>query len=155
MSSSLTNENIPGMIYPTQKAMLSGNPRDSANTAMINANQSQANANKLMAGGKIKKKSYGGNSSQIVVPQYNMLYTPQGGTGTNPNDQIQINAKTSTQIHANSVYDKFASVKGGTKRRKSITKRRRGGNPNWHWGCMSGGRKKKSRKHTKSRKFRK
>lgn len=150
MSTSNATANIPGMMYPTQKAMLSGTPRDSANAAMTSANQSQANANKLMSGGKKKKyRIIGGDSgSQIVVPQYNMLYSPQGGVGTNPNDQIQANAQTSTQMNANSVYDNYATVKGGSKKR-------RGGNPDWHWGCMSGGKKRKSRKNKKSRKNRK
>ena len=72
-----------------------------------------------------------------------MLYEPQGGTGTNPNNQIQGNAQTSTQMAANQVYDNQATQMGGSKRRK-------GGNPNWLWGCMSGGKKKKkTRKNTK------
>jgi hypothetical protein len=51
---------------------------------------------------------------------------------------------------ANSVYDKQATKTGGSRRRN-------GGNPNWLWGCMSGGKKytRKSRKNKKSRKSRK
>jgi hypothetical protein len=162
MSTSNATANVPGMMYPTQKAMLAGTPRDSANVAMLTANQNQTTANKLMSGGKIKKTRYFGGdaSSQIVVPQYNMLYTPQGGVGTNPNDQIKINSQTSTQMNANSVYDKYASIKGGTRRRSTRrrgsrrrstrrggSRRRKGGNPDWSWGCMSGGKHKKSRKH--------
>jgi len=46
---------------------------------------------------------------------------------------------------------------GGSRRRRS----RKGGNPDWLWGCMSGGKKrsrkntKRSRKNRKSRKHRK
>jgi hypothetical protein len=147
-----SNQTVPGMIYPTQKAMLAGTPRDSAQAAQTSANQSQANANKLMAGGKLKRRYRGGDGA-IVVPQYNMLYTPQGGEGTNPNNQIQSNAQTSTQMSANRVYDNQATVKGGSRKRK-------GGNPDWLWGCMSGGKskgKRKSRRNKtkKSRKSRK
>jgi hypothetical protein len=144
-----SSQNIPGMEYPTQKAMLAGNPRDSAYTAMTNSNQNQANANKLMAGGKIKRTHKGGQNA-INVPQYQMLYEPQGGNGTNPNNQIQTNLQTSTQISANKVYDNYASIKGGSSRRK------KGGNTNWLWGCMSGGKhSKESKKHTRSKKSKK
>lgn len=144
-----TNNSIPGLISPTQKAMIGSNPSDSARLAAINKAEIQTNANKLMSGGKIRRrKYYGGNgqSENVVVPQYQMLYEPQGGNGTNPNNQIQGNAQTSTQMAANSVYDKQATKIGGSrrKRRRGIS----GGNPNWLWGCMSGG-KKKTRNHTK------
>jgi hypothetical protein len=141
---SSTNNSVPGMMYPTQKGMLAGNPRDSAMASMNNKAQLQAHANKTMAGGK--KKKYGG---AVVVPQMQMLYTPQGGPGSNPNDQITGNAKTSTQGFANAVDDKQATQMGGSRRRK-------GGNPNWLWGCMSGGKSKRIRKHSKrTRKHRK
>jgi hypothetical protein len=82
-----------------------------------------------------------------------MLYTPQGGPGTNPNDQMKSNAITQSQTNANSVYDKDALMKGGSRRK------RRGGNPNWLWGCMSGGKKcskrRRNKTHKKSRKSRK
>jgi hypothetical protein len=154
-----TNSSVPGLMMPTQKAMISGNPRDSAITSMNNNAQSQANANKALAGGKRRKsRSYQGGA--INAPQMQMLYAPQGGVGTNPNDQIKANSQTSTQMAANSVYDKQATqtsvpLKGGS------SKRRKGGNPNWLWGCMSGGKKytkkthkknKKSKKHRKHRK---
>lgn len=140
--------NVPGMMYPTQRAMLAGTPRDSANASLKQSNVSQANANKLMAGGKKKRNLFRGGDN-IIVPQYTMLYTPQGGVGTNPNNQIQANAQTSTQMSANSVYDNYATIRGGRKR-KSV----KGGNynPNWYWGCMSGGKYKKSKKIKKSKK---
>ena len=150
---STTNNSVPGMMYPTQKAMIGSNPADSARLTAVNKSASQAQANQLMAGGKIKKRRYRGGDGSIVVPQYTMLYQPQGGDGTNPNNQIQGNAQTSTQMSANSVYDNQATKTGGSRRRK-------GGNPNWIWGCMSGGRKrtrkhtKRTRKHKKSRKHR-
>jgi hypothetical protein len=152
---------IPGMIYPTQKGMPAGNPRDSAMVNMNNNAQNQANANAAMAGGKLKKrrKYRGGNvqtnssPQSITVPQYTMPYEPQGGNGTNPNNQIQQNAAISTQGFANSALDGAAFTKGGTRRtRRTIrTRRRKGGNPDWTWGCSSGGRKRRTKKAKKSR----
>ena len=110
--------NANGMMYPTTKGMVGSNPADSARVSMLNKAQSQTTANQLMAGGKVKRRRirYGGASS-IVVPQYQMLYEPQGGIGTNPNDQIQGNSQTSTQMNANAVYDSYATTfkKGGAK----------------------------------------
>ena len=140
-----TTNSVPGMMYPTQKAMIGSTPAESARLSAINKSASQAQANKLMAGGKLRKRRHIGGA--IAVPQYQMLYEPQGGTGTNPNNQIQAGAQTSTQMAANSVYDKQATKTGGSRRRN-------GGNPNWLWGCMSGG-KKYTRKNKKSRKSRK
>ena len=140
-----TTNSVPGMMYPTQKAMIGSTPADSARLSAINKSASQAQANKLMAGGKLRKRRHIGGA--VVVPQYQMLYEPQGGPGTNPNNQIQTGAQTSTQMAANSVYDNAATKIGGSRRRK-------GGNPNWLWGCMSGG-KKSTRKNKKSRKIRK
>ena len=156
MSTNNSNQNVPGMIYPTTKAMVGSNPADSARLTAVNKAQSQAAANSAMAGGKMKRKSkkHRGGASSIAVPQYQMLYEPQCGPGTNPNNQIQGNAQTSTQMSANSVYDAQASKMGGR------SKRRKGGNPDWVWGCMSGGKRRTSRrtsrrnKHKKSRKSR-
>ena len=149
-----TTNSVPGMMFPTQKAMIGSTPADSARLAAINKSASQAQANKLMAGGKLRKRRHIGGA--VVVPQYQMLYEPQGGPGTNPNNQIQAGAQTSTQMAANSVYDNAATKTGGSKR----SRRRKGGNPNWLWGCMSGGKKctrknKKSRKNRKNKKSRK
>ena len=140
---STTNNSVPGMMYPTQKAMIGSNPADSARLAAVNKSQMQADANKLMAGGKLKKRRHKGGA--IAVPQYQMLYEPQGGDGTNPNNQIQASSQRSTQMSANSTYDNQATQMGGSRKKK------RGGNPNWKWGCMSGG-KKRSKKYTRKNK---
>ena len=151
------NNTVPGMMVPTQKGMSSGNPRDSAMQSMNSNAQLQAKANNALAGGRNRKrKSYGG-ANDIAVPQYQMLYESQGGPGTNPNNQIQGNSQTSTQLAANAALDSGATKMGGSRRRRS----RKGGNPDWLWGCMSGGKKrtrkntKRSRKHRKSHKHRK
>ncbi|MCJ7800864.1 MAG: hypothetical protein MUP82_00735 [Candidatus Marinimicrobia bacterium] len=144
----------PGMVYPTQKAMLAGNPQASALAQMQNSSNSQAKANAAMAGGKMRKRYRGGtgvsnNADTIVAPQMRTMYTPQGGTGTNPNDQMKGNAATSTQMAANSVSDNAATQRGGSRRK------RKGGNPDWLWGCMSGGKQRSKKNSKRSRKSRK
>ena len=81
-----TNKSVPGMTYPTQQGYHdgAGNPRDSAMASMKSAALSQSNANKALAGGR-RRKCRGG---AINAPQMQMLYQPQGGPGTNPNDQM-------------------------------------------------------------------
>jgi len=160
----MSNAPIAGMNYPTQKAMLAGNPRDSAMQAATNSDVKLANMGKI--GGKrigrkrIGRKRRGGavaaNAQTIPVPQYQMLYTPQGGDNSNPNSQIQQSSRISTQGAANAVNDKLA-LTGGTRKYHRCKK---GGNSNWSWGCYSGGKKtsrkqKRSRKSIKSRKSRK
>jgi hypothetical protein len=133
---------IPGLIYPTSKGMLDGNPRDSAIANMNNASAIQAQANNAVGG---RRRRVGGGN--IAVPQFQMLYEPQGGPGTNPNNQIQANAAIATQGAANASLDSGAYKKGGRRSRK-----RKGGNPDWVWGCMSGGRKRSSRRRKRSNK---
>lgn len=117
------NNPVPGMIYPTTKGMVGSNPADSARLTAINKAELQTNANKLLSGGTIERKrlrkhGIGGGQSGIVVPQYQMLYEPQGGNGTNPNNQIQGNLQVSTQMSANSIYDNQASKMGGSRIKK-------------------------------------
>lgn len=137
---------VPGLNYPTQKGMISGNPRDSAIAAQSNINVKQANLGNAVGGTNKKnkkgKKRVGGttSSNSIVVPQFTMSYQPTGGPGQTPNSVIQQNAQTSTQSAANAVYDNYASIKGGNK---------------YTWGCYSGGKKRKTRKTKKSRKSKK
>lgn len=132
------NNNIPGMLYPTQRGMLAGNPRDSAIL------QGDINTQKLVAlnaiGGK-KNFRRGGAANSIVIPQFSMLYPPQGGMGQDPNSIIRQNAAISTQGAANSVYDKYATQKGGVYMNMNTNK--------YEWGCYSGG--KKTKRKTKKR----
>lgn len=136
------NNTVDGMMLPTQKGMLAGNPRDSAMQSLNNNARIQAQASASLSGGRLRRrKSYRGGDT-IQVPQYQMLYEAQGGPGTNPNNQIQSNAQNSTQMAANSALDSGATQVGGTKRRR---RSRKGGNPDWLWGCMSGGKKRTSK----------
>jgi len=136
----MTTAPVPGMNYPTQKAMLAGNPRDSAMQEGVNANVKLANMNGKI-GGKKRGGAVASNAEAIPVPQYQMLYTPQGGSTTNPNAQIQQNAGISTQGAANAVYDSQATQKGG--KRKSGSRKSR-----------SSRKVRKSRKIRKSRRTR-
>jgi hypothetical protein len=107
---------IPGMIYPTQQAMLSGNPRDSAIQQMNNTNMKQANLNASVGG---KKR---GGAAAIVVPQFQMQYTPQGGPGQTPNAIVQQNLKTGTQGSEYARYDNLATKKGGSRKNRKQSK---------------------------------
>ena len=155
MSNNTTTQTVPGMVYPTQKGYApgAGNPRDSAMQTMAAGNAKQANLSAAVGGSRRKK---GGGS--VVVPQVPTLYTPTGGPGTDPNSQIAGNMKTSTQGTANAAFDKQALSKnptttGGSRKRG---KGKNGGNPDWLWGCYSGGKKsRRSRKTKRSRKSRK
>jgi hypothetical protein len=124
----MPSANVPGLIYPTQKAPLAGNPRDSAIAEMNNTNQKQNNINQIAG---LRKKRKGGS---IVVPQFGSSYTEQAGPGTGTNAQIAGLSKVSTQNAVDSSGDSYATKKGGKKTR-------RGGNTKWHWGCYSGGKK--------------
>jgi hypothetical protein len=141
------NNSVPGMMLPTQKGMLSGNPRDSAMQSMNNNSQLQAQATTALAGGRHRKRKVYGGGDAIAVPQYQMHYDPQGGNGTNPNNIIAKSAQTSTQGAANAALDAGATTMGGSRRRRS----RKGGNPDWLWGCMSGGKKRTSKAKRKAR----
>jgi len=129
-----SNTNVPGLMLPTSKAMLAGNPRDSAIAEMNNANKLQNDLSAAVGGSRRRK---GGT---IAVPQFQMPYTDQSGPGGSPNDQVQANSQISTQQYSNAVYDANA-LKGGRRTRK-------GGNPDWKWGCYSGGRKKRTTRKT-------
>jgi hypothetical protein len=108
MSSS--NTTIPGLLLPTQQGMVAGNPRDSA-IAEGMASEQKLQALQKIGGGKMKKKW--GGAGNIIVPQFTMQYTPQGGQGQTPNSIITQSAIVGTQGAANAVYDNFALQKGG------------------------------------------
>lgn len=148
-----SNTSIPGMVYPTQKGMLAGNPRASAIAEGNLSTQKLVALNKI--GGKQKYRKRGGattsSSNNITVPQFSMQYTPQGGTGQDPNSIIKQNASIGTQGAANAVYDKYATQMGTSRSPQT------GGvymNPNtnqYQWGCYSGGKTKRRKINKKKR----
>ena len=160
----MSNNKPIEVIYPTIKGPLAGTPRDSAMENMKQNAQLQAQASSALSGGRHRKrKSYGGGDT-LLAPQANLLYQEINGHGTGVNSQMQGNAQTSTQAAANAALDNGATQIGGSKRRGSRRRSRKGGNPDWLWGCMSGGKKRsrkagrkrrtsKSRKSRRSRKY--
>ena len=137
MTTQTVGNSVPGMVLPTQKGMLSSNPKDSAIQYLNNMNQKQASLVNAVGGSKKRK------GGAISVPQYQMLYPVQNGPGQDPNSQIMTNSATGIQAAANRSYDSLATnMTGG-----SFLK----------WGCYSGGRmrtrKTKTRK-TRTRKTR-
>jgi len=160
MNNNVNKTSIPGMEYPTVKASLSGNPRDSA-IASMNATNAKLTSLQSVGGRRNKSKYSGGNAGKIVVPQFNMLYNSSGGPGQTPNDIIKQNAIIGTQGAENAVFDKYATIKGGSGNSVHVNT-----NTNkYQWGCYSGGKKyrgsrknkisRKSRRNIKSRKSRK
>jgi len=147
MSNNNNNTTIPGLMLPTQQAMLAGNPRDSA-IAQQNATNAKLQGLNNLAGGKgrrIRFRKRGGTAQNgtIIVPQFSMQYTPQGGQGQTPNSVIQQSAIVGTQGAANAKYDNFATQKGGFNTNTN----------QYQWGCYSGGKKyRKNRIRTNRKK---
>jgi hypothetical protein len=140
---------VKGMMYPQEKPMLAGNPKDSAIAANNQAITRQSELIKATSGGRrhhqYKKYKYGGANSEIVVPQFQIQYNTTGAGGQDPNSIIKQNAEISVQGAENAKYDNLARVGG--------SKQKRGGNPDWIWGCYSGGKSKsKTRNKTRSKK---
>jgi hypothetical protein len=135
-------------LLPTQKSYTlgAGNPRDSAMMATQQMNNKQTTLNSI--GGKRLKTKGGANTNTstnnaVPVPQFQMQYPPQGGTGTNPNDQIKTNSSTGMQSSAWAVNDNQATKMGGSKRKH------KGGSSDTKWGCYSGGKKKRTQRKSR------
>ncbi len=135
----------PGLMQPTMASFTpgAGNPRDSALLAQQQMNAKQLSLNSSV-GGRRKRRKFKGGADTVAVPQFQMQYTPTGGPGSNPNDQITGLSSTSMQSTAWAANDNLATKKGGSRRKHG------GYNPNWSWGCYSGG--KKHRKTNKNKK---
>jgi len=144
----MSNTQPPGYIQPTLAPLPpgSGNPRDAAIVQQQNSNDKLARLNAV--GGRRKRK-YRGGADAVAVPQFQMQYTPTGGPGSSPNDIIATGTQNNMQSVANSVDDSKAALTGGTRRRY-----KKGGNPDWIWGCYSGGRRRTKRR-TSNRRSRK
>jgi hypothetical protein len=123
--------------------MLAGNPRDSAIAEGNAANQKLQSLQSIGGSRKHKSKRYlkRGGADKIVIPQFTMQYTPQGES---PNDIIKQTSVLGTQSAANSVYDKYATQKGGKKHNRKSHKKKRT--------VLRRSRRNKTRKHKKSNK---
>jgi hypothetical protein len=133
------NTNATGLPPPTIQGRL-GSPYEAALESMNQRNASNAALASAVSGGSMRKKG-----GAITVPQVQTMYT---SPGVSPNDINKSTHATSAQSKSDAEFDKLA-MQGG-KRRK------RGGNPDWLWGCYSGGKKRKTRTNKrKTRKYRK
>jgi hypothetical protein len=99
-----------------------------------------------MAAGSRRRRKMGGAS--VAVPIIKPIYVQQNGPGTDTTSQQAQGQSLSMQSTANSIYDKQATKMGGSRRRY-----KKGGNPDWLWGCSSGGRRRS--RHAKSKKNKK
>ena len=145
----------PQPLNPTKVGMVGTSPANSAMVTVQQNNASQANANKLMAGGKFRKsrrnskrrrnrksskQRYVKRGGATTVPQFQKPAGPQvQATGGDTNSQITAGSATYMQQGANSRWDSQASIKGGTKRKRGGT--RIGG-----WTCMSGGKRSRGKR---------
>ena len=142
-----TNSNVPGLLLPTVQAPLAGTPGASAMAARNNQSAQQSALSNAVGGFKkmrrgANKMNRGANKrgGTITVPQ-------MPGDTSGANAVIAQSAQHSTQGAANAQYDAAAMKQGGTRRKK-------GGNPNWSWGCSSGGRSKRRTNKRRTRKTR-
>lgn len=137
--------NIPGLIKPTIPSYPPGanSPATAAKAINDANNQKLQNINQMAAGSRRRKRGGG----TVNVPVIKPIYTSQNGPGADPVAQQAQGQSINMQSAANKVYDNQATKMGGSRRRK------RGGNPDWLWGCFSGGRRRthrhKARKHKK------
>ena len=144
-----SNSNLPAGYIPITTSSLepgTGNPRDSAMAAGQSANAKLANLNAAVGGRRRKYRGGATNNGEIPAPQFQMQYTPTGGPGTSPNNQIADLTKNNMQTTAWSASDSAATKMGGRRRC------RRGGSSDWLWGCYSGGKKSRRRRSRKIRK---
>ena len=147
--SNLTTAN--GIPIQTVIAQPGANPRQSAFLITQANSAQQAAATKALAGGRKKRRTLRGGQAApagapIPVPLRSPPYNPGVGPEQTPNAQTVKIAQMATQQQANQAYDSKA---GGSRRK-------RGGNPDWIWPCMSGGvsRSKRTRKLRRTRQMR-
>jgi hypothetical protein len=130
-----------------EKATIQGHIGPHGTAALQSRNQqdiNQANANAAVGGSKKKK-----GGSQIVPNPPQSSLKPVGGPGQTTNDINTNNYANFKQGEVNSAGDHHATQQGGSRKK-------RGGNPDWLWGCYSGGKKKKMRTNKrKTRRYRK
>lgn len=145
-----SNTSPPGLIKPTTTSYTpgAGNPRDSAIASNANMNSKQSNLSSI--GGRRRRKRHKGGAAGVAVPQMQMPYTPTGGPGTNPNDQISGLSSTGMQSSAWKMNDNQASKMGGSSQRGGSKRKRKGGS-NLNWGCLSGGSRKRRRTRRRTR----
>ena len=129
-----TNNNVPGLTYPTVQAPLAGSPGASAMAARTATMNRQAALSRAVSGGSKRIRrgaskrgaNKRGASKRGANKRGGAIQVPQmAGDTSGANDVIAQNARNSTQAAANAQYDNVGGTvkKGGRKRRS--TKRRR------------------------------
>jgi len=123
---------------------------DSGNIYKANTNITNQNNERQLAArfGGSKKNFKGG----LVVPPVQVNYKEVGVGNTNTSANITNSTKVQADLYAAKEFDSAVGQKAG--RRKSRKKGRKlvGGWPSW--GCMSGGRRCKSRRRRRSNSYR-
>lgn len=141
MSNNTTNGT--GLPPPTKQGHV-GTPAEAAYNYRSQQNTSQAELIKRTSGGSMKKKG-----GAITVPVLQTPYRTTGSPEQSPTGIAASNGRVSADSGARAEYDNQLN-KGGGKRCK------KGGNPDWLWGCYSGGKKRKTRTNKrKTRRYRK
>ena len=102
-----------------------------------------------MAAGSRRRRYKGGDNSQVNVPVIKPIYPSQNGPGTDTTSQQAQAQALSMQSASYNVFDSEASKMGGSRRRY-----KKGGNPDWLWGCYSGGRRRTNRRKNRKNKKR-
>jgi len=133
--------NGTGLPPPTMQGR-TGSPAQAAYNDRHQQKTQQAELIKKTSGGSKKKKG-----GAITVPTVQPMYKEVSGPGGTVTDTQVNTASSSANSTAQAKYD---SQLGGGKRGK------KGGNPNWLWGCYSGGKKRKTRTNKRNtRRYRK
>ena len=142
--------NIPGLIQPTINSYPPGANSPATAAKMINDSNNHKLHNLIqMAAGSRRRRYRGGDNSQVNVPVIKPIYPSQNGPGTDTTSQQAQAQALSMQSASYNVHDSEASKMGGSRRRY-----KKGGNPDWLWGCYSGGRRRTNRRKNRKNKKR-
>jgi hypothetical protein len=133
----MSNTNSTGLPPPTIQARNGGTPAEAA----YNDRQQQNTSQHAL----IVAVSKGG---AVTIPVLQTSYKTTGSSEQSPTGIAVNNGRVASQGNEYAKYDN--QLQQGGKRCK------RGGNPDWLWGCYSGGRKRKTRTNKrKTRRYRK
>jgi len=136
-----TQNSPPGLINPSVTSYPPGanSPATAAKSINDSNNQKLQNINQMAAGSKRRKR--GGGNTNVSVPVIKPIYAQQNGPGTDTTSQQAQGQSISMQSTAWKIHDSQATKMGGSRR-----KYKKGGNPNWLWGCYSGGKRRTYRR---------
>jgi hypothetical protein len=136
------NTNATGLPPPTKQGHI-GSPAQAAYNDRQQQNISQTALINSVGGGSKKKRG-----GAITVPVLQTSYKTTGSPEQSPTGIAASNGRVASLGGENAKYDN--QLQQGGKRCK------RGGNPDWLWGCYSGGKKRKTRTNKrKTRRYRK